>query len=380
VALELAEALSQILLDSTCIMSSCAMKDVVDHNIADLFVCLPTRIEEAAKKIPRNQIVSLELVPPSNFYVQVAKIPQHQTVVVFNNNTAQAEKIASYCIEQGIDHLNFIYAPYDELGEEEIAKLIQGADYIIGSETIVGTSGVLVAKYGKYSNPHTKVIGAKRIATTESVCNIMQWITGYKYKQLSSDVATLSHSLSAKLLQIVGANQEMMRSIQKTASSLSLTNNIVDDGITKVEFVASLTKELVEATKSIGGISDTIKKISGQTNLLALNAAIEAARVGEAGRGFAVVAQEVRKLAEESNKSTDIIRHSVVSVQTLVSQIAPALSSLMSEFNSAQKTIQDTTTISQDETKSVSDILSMLDDIQKASDELVTSVNRLIHN
>ncbi len=66
---------------------------------------------------------------------------------------------------------------------------------------------------------------------------------------------------------------------------------------------AQLVSKLGERSKEIGQIVDTISGIAGQTNLLALNAAIEAARAGEQGRGFAVVAEEVRNLAEQSQKA-----------------------------------------------------------------------------
>src|SRR5207302_5108290 len=72
--------------------------------------------------------------------------------------------------------------------------------------------------------------------------------------------------------------------------------------------------ELASKSEQIGGIVETITGIAGQTNLLALNAAIEAARAGEQGRGFAVVAEEVRKLAEESQRAA-------ASIASLIEQI-----------------------------------------------------------
>jgi methyl-accepting chemotaxis protein len=67
--------------------------------------------------------------------------------------------------------------------------------------------------------------------------------------------------------------------------------------------VSQAIQALAEKSEQIGQIVQAITGIAEQTNLLALNAAIEAARAGEQGRGFAVVAEEVRKLAEESQKA-----------------------------------------------------------------------------
>jgi len=74
-------------------------------------------------------------------------------------------------------------------------------------------------------------------------------------------------------------------------------------------------QELSQFAEQIGEISTVVGGISDQTHLLALNASIEAARAGEEGRGFVVVAQEVKKLAESSNKAVSEIRELITQVQ-----------------------------------------------------------------
>jgi methyl-accepting chemotaxis protein len=83
----------------------------------------------------------------------------------------------------------------------------------------------------------------------------------------------------------------------------------------RVEDAAGVVDGLGARGEAIGAIVNTIDQIASQTNLLALNAAIEAARAGEQGRGFAVVAEEVRQLAEESQKAAASISEIIGDLQ-----------------------------------------------------------------
>ncbi|MBL3540015.1 methyl-accepting chemotaxis protein [Aminivibrio sp.] len=97
--------------------------------------------------------------------------------------------------------------------------------------------------------------------------------------------------------------QEISMAAEKGGKALDEMASLIEDVSGAGSQVSAAVTELAKSVSGITGFVNTITQIADQTNLLALNAAIEAARAGEAGRGFAVVAEEVRKLAEESNRA-----------------------------------------------------------------------------
>jgi methyl-accepting chemotaxis protein len=326
--------------------------------------------EKVAERVPREKIVGIDLVPTTDFFSRVARIPEGETAYLFSDSINYANWLIMRCKENYIHHVNMEIIQTAALSEREVEEKLKDAKYIIGVENTVGQNGVMQRKFGAYIRKDAMIIGALRTASLESACELMQWAVSKDHRQMLENFTDKMQHLYGNLSEITDISNHLKSAFRQEAEHFSKINEDLGNEKERLTTLKDLAQNLLAATQNIGDVTGAIKHISAQTNLLALNATIEAARVGEQGRGFAVVAREIGKLADESKTSTEKIHSSIQEVKGFVNKIAPTLEELAQVIDYNQNVFMQASNKSKKEETSIVKIHSALEAINVMGSEL----------
>jgi methyl-accepting chemotaxis protein len=147
-------------------------------------------------------------------------------------------------------------------------------------------------------------------------------------------------SQSSQIADSSAATEEMVASIQSIEGSIVAVNTHVHDLVKssmeekkRLSAATEVAKEVEEESLALAEMNKVISDIATQVNLLSMNAAIEAAHAGESGKGFAVVAQEIRKLAETTDRQAKSSNDALNSIQGQIREIAKTSAHVEQSFS-----------------------------------------------
>ena len=277
--------------------------------------------------------------------------------------------------------------------KDEVGRLSDGFNRMISntrdlieavknSSTVIGTSSENLSAISEETTASNEEVaravseianGATVVASTCDDTNQRTNELSLLIQKVTNQVATMEQLSSDTRHE----NNKGLIEVEKLKKTAIESNDVIIS-------VESVIQKLSTKINEIGNIMKAISNISEQTNLLALNASIEAARAGEHGKGFAVVANEVRKLADESNKATEEVRQTLLTIQTesehAVNEMAKAkvISNEQSRsVTSTEHTFTAMSNVTKKMIRSIETISTNVHEVDSFKEEVLSSIQQI---
>lgn len=233
-------------------------------------------------------------------------------------------------------------------------------DLLISSESLVEFSENTASASHEVTKTIEEIaLGAtNQAAETENGVRVSESLS-QKFDEISEKANNMTE-LSTTSQKNSGEGKRALQTLQEASVASADSNTTIEKAIT----------ELDESNQKIVVMLSAISDIAEQTNLLALNASIEAARAGEAGKGFAVVAEEIRKLAEGSDKAAQEIAVIVQKTKSDSVKTVEIMNDVKNTYKMQQESVQDVQRAFDLISENISALTLELDEVQKSFSDL----------
>ena len=260
--------------------------------------------------------------------------------------------------------------------KDEFAEIAGSTNILIDSISTLIKRVSNLAENVSGSSEELMALADENARTIDSIANSTTDIAGDSHEILSSigkaanemqNLESSMYELNDKALEVQLAASAMQQAAHLGSDSVTQSSNVMLEIEETMASTSATVENLGRKSDDITSIIGTITAIAEQTNLLALNAAIEAARAGEHGRGFAVVADEVRKLAEQSQRAAS-------EVSTIVGSIQSEVNSIIAQNQTGVQKVIRGVEVTNETTDSLQNILQQT---EKTSEILTTMVSQI---